>query len=207
MGSVGSNRIGMRKRGNPIRRASILGILAAILGVPRAADAATIPGSLPSSATAARLLLLDCSNDGAGPPLSATIQIRDLAPVAAPIVSVQLRRGAAATNSSDEVDGDAGASPLVFVNGGSGRYDVFVDKTASGEEAFEVTAQCWTGTGGSGVPTGTALFAAQGGAVPASSGAWPGVLVVGLLLTGCFWIGSFGDSTARLGMARDGRDH
>lgn len=207
MGLVGSNRNGMRKRGSSVRCAGVLVMLASILGSSRAVEAATFSGTLTSPASAARLLFLDCSDDGAGPPLSATIQIRDLAPVAAPIVSVQLRRGAAATNSSDEVDGDAGASPLVFVNGGSGRYDVFVDKTASGEEAFEVTAQCWTGAGGSGVPTGTALFAAQGGAVPASSRAWQGLLVAGLMLTGLSWIGSTSPATARRPEARDLRFH
>ncbi len=197
----------MRKRGSALRRLGVFAILAAILGVPRAADAATLSGSLPLPASSAQLLFLDCSDDGAGLPLSATVQIRDLAPVAAPIVSVQLRRGTAATNSSDDVDGDAGASPLVFVNGGAGRYDVFVDKTASGEEAFEVSAQCWTGTGGSGVPTGTSLFAAQGGAVPASSRACQGVLVVGLMLTGRFWIGASRAATGRRREAGDFRAH
>ena len=104
-------------------------------------------------------------------------------------MSVQLRRGAAATNSSDDGDGDATASPLVFVNGGSGRYDVYVDKTATGEESYEVSAQCWTGTAGSGVPTGTSLFSAQGGAVPAASMPWSVLLATGLLLTGLFQIG------------------
>ena len=154
------------------------------LGAPRAVDAATRTGTLPSSATAAQLLFLDCSDDGAGVPLSATVQIRDLAPGAVPVVSVQLRRGAAATNSSDDGDGDATASPQVFVNGGSGRYDVYVDKSATGEEIYEVSAQCWTGTVGSGAPTGTSLFSAQGGAVPAASLPWQVLLVTGLLLTG-----------------------
>jgi hypothetical protein len=207
MGSVGWNRIGMGNRGNSVRRAGVLVILAAVFGVPRAVDAATLAGSLPSSATAARLLSLDCSDDGAGAPLSATVQIRDLGPASAPIVSVQLRRGTAATNSSDDVDGGAGASPLVFVNGGAGRYDLFVNKTASGEESFEVSAQCWTGAAGSGVPTGTALFAAQGGAVPAASVAWQGVLVAGLMLTGVFRIGASSLSTARRRAAGDLRAH
>jgi hypothetical protein len=197
----------MRKRGSAVRRAGGLAILAASLGVSGTADAATLSGSLPSSATAARLYFLDCSDDGAGLPLSATVQVRDLAPVAAPIVSVQLRRGTAATNSSDDVDGDASASPLVFVNGGAGRYDVFVDKTASGDETFEVSAQCWTGNAGSGAPTGTSLFAAQGGAVPASSMAWQAALVVGLMLTGCFWIGTSSASTGLRGESADVRAH
>ncbi len=159
-------------------------VVAAALAAPGAAGAASLTGNLPAGATVARLLFLDCSNDGAGAPLSATVQVRDLAPVAAPLVSVQLRRGAAATNSTDEVDGDASPSPLVFVNGGAGRYDVYVDKTAAGEEAFEVVAQCWTGTGGSGAPTGTSLFSATGDAVPLAS--LPARIVLGaaLLLAG-----------------------
>lgn len=159
-------------------------LLAALVGAPGIAEAASWTGSLPATATAARLLFLDCSNDGAGAPLSATVQVRDLAPAAAPIVSVQLRKGAAATNSTDDVDGDGSASPLVFVNGGSGRYDVYVVKTAAGEEAFEVVAQCWTGVGGSGVATGTALFAATGEAVPVSSLFGRIVLGAGLLAAG-----------------------
>jgi hypothetical protein len=158
--------------------------LAALLGAPGVAGAASLTGSLPASATAARLLFLDCANDGAGAPLSATVQVRDLAPAAAPLVSVQLRKGAAATNSTDDVDGDGAASPLVFVNGGSGRYDVYVDKTAAGEEAFEVVAQCWTGVGGSGAPTGTSLFSAQGGAVPLASLFGRFALGAGLLFAG-----------------------
>ena len=146
------------------------GLLAAVgIASASAVQAASSSGTLPAGSSAAQLFFLDCANDGAGAPLSATVQVRDLAPLAAPLVSVQLRKGAAATNATDDLDGDASASPLVFVNGGAGRYDVYVDKTAAGEEAFEVVAQCWTGTGGSGVPTGTSLFSATGGAVPLAS--------------------------------------
>lgn len=157
------------------------GVLAgAVLGLPSSAGADTLAGNLPASATAARLLFLDCSDDGAGAPLSATVQVRDLAPVAAPLISVQLRKGTAATNSTDAVDGDGGASPLVFVNGGSGRYDVYVDKTEAGEEAFEVVAQCWTGAGGTGAATGTALSSATGTPVPLATGPGLAALAAGL---------------------------
>lgn len=161
----------------------LLAFLVMLGSGPWAAEAATLRGNLPASATAAHLLFLDCSDEGAGAPLSATVQVRDLSPVAAPLVSVQLRKGTAATNSTDEVDGDAAASPLVFVNGGSGRYDIYVDKTAAGEEAYEVLAQCWTGAAGTGVATGTALSSAAGSPVPMSS--LPGQLA---LLAGLGWI-------------------
>ena len=160
----------------------LLLMIGSLLGMPRSARAATRSGNLPASASAARLLFLDCSDDGAGAPLSATVQIRDLSPVAAPLVSVQLRKGTAATNSTDAVDGDGSASPLVFVNGGSGRYDVYVDKTEAGGEAFEVLAQCWTGAGGTGAPTGTALSSATGVPVPFST--WPGQAALVACLVG-----------------------
>ena len=161
-------------------------LLAVGVAAPTIVGAATLTGTLPSSATAAHLLFLECTDSGTGAPLSATIQVRDLAPVATPIVSVQLRKGAAATNSSDDGDGDAIASPLVFVNGGSGRYDVYVDKTAAGDEAYEVSGQCWTGTAGSGLAAGTSLFSSQGGAVPSGSLGWQILLVSGLMLAG--WV-------------------
>ena len=178
----------MRRRGILLRWG--MGVLLVVgLGAPRAGHAVTRTGSLPSAATAAHLFFLDCSDAGAGAPVSATVQVRDLAPVAVPVVSVQLRRGTAATNSSDDGDGDVTASPLVFVNGGSGRYDVYVDKTSTGDETYEVSAQCWTGPAGSGAPTEASLVAAQGEAVPAASLAWQALLMAGLLLTGRLGIG------------------
>lgn len=168
-------------RGSRLHLPCFLLLLGGVLGLSHSAGAATLPGNLPASATAARLLFLDCADDGAGAPLSATVQVLDLAPVAAPLVSVQLRKGTAATNATDAVDGDGSASPLVFVNGGSGRYDIYVDKTDAGEEAFEVVAQCWTGAGGTGAPTGTTLASATGAPVPFAS--WPGQVA---LVTGLF---------------------
>jgi hypothetical protein len=139
---------------------------------------ATLIGTLPGSATEATLLAVECTNDGAGEPASLTIQVRDLAPISSPVVSLQARRGFSAKSTTDAGDGDATASPSVAVNGGAGRYDVFVDKNAEGGEDFEVTAQCWTGTGGTGVPTGTSLFATQGGAVPIGS-IWSRIAMLG----------------------------
>lgn len=154
---------------------------ASLLTTAQTAWSATLAGSLPAAATEAVLLAVDCTNDGAGAPASLTVQIRDLAPVVAAVVSVQARKDFAAKSSTDAIDGDATASPAVAVNGGAGRYDVYVDKNLAGEELFEVTAQCWTGADGTGVATGTSLFAAEGGAVPSAS---PGahLLLLGLLV-------------------------
>ena len=154
-----------------------LGIAPLMLGP---AEAATLAGALPDAATEAMLLAVDCSDDGGGAPASLTLQIRDLAPAATPVVSLQARRNFSAKSTTDAVDGDASASPVIALNEGAGRYDVYVDKNLAGEEAFEVTAQCWTGASGTGATTGTSLRAAQGGAVPSVS---PGMqlLLLGLL--------------------------
>ncbi|MEZ4333049.1 MAG: hypothetical protein R3F35_14915 [Myxococcota bacterium] len=174
-------------RARPVQRrvgALLVALPAALLLAAGSARAATLSGSLAVEATDAVLLAVDCADDGSGAPASMTLAVRDLAPVAAPIVSAQVRKGFSAKNASDAVDGDVGASPSVTVNGGAGRYDVYVDKNATGAEAFEVTAQCWTGVGGTGATTGTTLFAAAGGAVPAASAPVQLTLVLALLGTG-----------------------
>lgn len=116
-------------------------------------------GSLAPAASDTDFYQVTCSNDGSGAPASLVAQVLDLAPVAAPVVSVQTQKAspAIASNTSDAVDGDAGASPASFLNGGAGTYDVFVDKSAAGAEGYTLTVQCMTAADGGGVPTGTAL--------------------------------------------------
>lgn len=177
---------------------SLCTALCGLLATAAPVGAATLSGALGSDATDARLLALDCSDSGSSAPASASIRIRDLAPVNAPVVSVQIRKGFAARSSSDPTDADVDGSPLVVVDGGAGRYDVYVDKNAAGEEAFEVEAQCWTGIGGSGSPAGTALFAQTGGAVPIADGATRAALVAALiLLGGCLAMRSRGSVDGR----------
>lgn len=129
------------------------------IGLASVASADTRPGTLGDAASASDYYQITCSDDGSGAPASLSVQIQDGAPVATPVVSVQVKRANAATNSSDATDGDAGSSPLAFVNGGAGAYDVFVDKTSTGTEAYVLTYLCMTGTNGSGVRTGTAITA------------------------------------------------
>lgn len=131
---------------------------AATISFAWAAQADTQPGSLATDAGAANYYQVTCSDDGAGPPASLAVAVRDVAPVAAPLVSVQILKGAAARNATDAVDGDAGFSPTVFVDGGAGVYDVFVDKSAAGDEGFVLSFQCTTGAGGTGNATGTSIF-------------------------------------------------
>jgi hypothetical protein len=156
-------------------------LLAIVLAAGARAD--TRPGTLGDAASAADYYQVTCSDDGSGAPASLSVQVQDGSPVSTPIVSVQAKRANAATNTSDPIDGDAGASPLAFVNGGAGAYDVFVDKTASGSEAYVLTFLCTTGTNGSGVRTGTAITATSvPTAIPVLG--FAARIVLGLLLLG-----------------------
>jgi hypothetical protein len=132
--------------------------IACALALAGGARANTQPGSLGADASAAAYYQVTCSNDGRGAPASLTVAVQDTAPVAAPLVSVQVLKDSAARNATDDSDGDAGFSPAVFVNGGAGVYKVFVDKTAAGAESFTLSFQCTTGSGGTGSPTGTSIF-------------------------------------------------
>lgn len=148
-------------------------------------------GRLPSAANEAMLLHVDCVGGGAGEPASMTVQIRDLDPVSPPTLSLQARRSFAAKSTTDAVDGDAAASPVVALNEGAGRYDLYVDKNLAGEEDFEVSAQCWSGIGGTGAPTATILQFAGGVPVPSGSTAFA------IALTGI--LSAIGSRAARAG--------
>ena len=155
-------------------------LLALCLSAPSASIASTLQADLASPASASALLAVDCANAGAGAPASLTVQVANLGPISGAFVSAQIRKGTSATNTTDPVDADGSASPAVFVNGGAGRYDVFVDKSGVGQESFEITAQCWTGAGGTGAPAGTSLFSSQGGGV--ATGSVAAVLLLGASL-------------------------
>lgn len=166
-GRAGGSGPGRRVVDTTAWRAVAIGGLLALAA--DAAQAVSFSGALPAAASAGVVLAVDCVDSGSGAPASLVVQVADLAPVAAPGVSAQIRRGNAATNTTDAVDADGLASAAVFLDGGAGRYDVFVDKTDAGAESFELTAQCFTGAGGSGTAAGTSITATGGGSVPASS--------------------------------------
>jgi hypothetical protein len=121
------------------------------------AAALTQTGSLGEPAEEVDYYQAVCSDDGSGAPASLVAQVEDLPPFATPLVSLQLQKGAAATNTTDPGDGDASASPAVWLNGAAGTYDVFVDKSVAGAESYRLSVQCTTAANGGGVPTGTAL--------------------------------------------------
>jgi hypothetical protein len=171
--------------------------LAGVLLLAGAASALTQPGSLGNPAAEVDFYQVTCSNDGSGAPASLLAQVLDAAPVAAPLLSVQMQKGLLASNTTDAVDGDGSASPAAFVNGGAGSYDVFVDKSAAGIESYQLSVQCMTGANGGGVATGTALTPIATGEIAA-----PALSVSGLLAlaAGLAAAGSLGLRRRRAGL-------
>src|SRR5262249_18847162 len=109
-------------------------------------------GSLDTPSTANDYYHVTCSNDGRGAPQSLVFQIQNTGPLAAPVMAL-VSRGNAAISATDLVAGDGG-SPLTFLNGGSGVFDVLVPKTADGASNYTFGYDCMTGTNGNGSPTG-----------------------------------------------------
>jgi hypothetical protein len=138
-------------------RARLTGLLIACMLGPGIARGEQHSGLLGSGASATDYYQVTCSDDGAGPPVSLVARVTDPAPVVEPSLSVQLRKGSAAINATDEVDADAASSPAVSINGGAGLYHVLVDKTGPGAEAYSVSLTCMTGSNGGGGPTGTTV--------------------------------------------------
>lgn len=153
----------MQARGCGWLLASAGAMLAA--GIAGPSSAHTEDGILGAGASATAYYQVTCSNNGSGAPASLITQVldTDTGSAAGALVSVQSRKANSATNSTDLVGGDAEPSPLVWVNGAAGVYDVFVDKTEGGAKPYTLTFHCMTGVDGTGVHTGTAITTRQSG--------------------------------------------
>jgi hypothetical protein len=132
-------------------------LLVTVLLLPCVGMAEQVNGGLASAESATDYYQATCSDDGSGSPASLVAEIRDPAPLVEPLISVQIRKANAATSTTDGVDGDAGSSVPVWIDGGVGLYHVLVDKTGSGSEAYTLSLRCMTGNAGTGIPTGTTI--------------------------------------------------
>lgn len=132
-----------------------------LASIPGVALAHTQDGSLGDPAASTDYYQVSCSDDGSGPPASLVAQVQNRGPTAASTVSVVVHRGIAATSTVDSTGGDSTMSPLVFVNGSDGVYDVFVSKAGSGVLSYSFTYHCMTGADGSGLHTGTTIVFRQ----------------------------------------------
>jgi hypothetical protein len=139
------------------------GLLAAgFAGIARPASAHTQSGSLGAAASATDYYQVTCSDDGSGPPASLSMRVLDTpVTLAAPLLSVQVERGGLLANATDPADGDGAYSPRVSVNGGGGVYEVLVDKSAAGADAYTIEYHCVTGPDGTGLHTGTTITVRQ----------------------------------------------
>ena len=126
---------------NTFLSVSLLGVLG-YAGSPAAHD---INGTLGKAAGATDYYQVECFDDGTGPADHLVVEIKDLAPVAAPLISVQVTKGIIARNTTDAVDGNATYSPTLTVKGGNGAYFLTVDKTAAKAEAYNIQIHCLTG--------------------------------------------------------------
>src|SRR5262245_33278495 len=104
----------------------------------------TQTGSLDATAAATDYYSVMCSDDGNGPPGSLLLQVSNVS-AGAPIVAVVADKGPLATSSSDPVNADGKPSPLAWVNGGGGSYNVFVSKSQSGVANYILDFHCMTG--------------------------------------------------------------
>jgi hypothetical protein len=127
-----------------------------ITGNASAHDQSGVLGKLPSST---HFYQVTCSDDGNGPADHLSIQVKDELPKAKPLINVLVVTGLTAQSTTDLVDGDALASPLLNIKGGDGSgtitYYVFVTKTALGKETYTLDYHCITSNE---VHTGTDIY-------------------------------------------------
>ena len=130
-----------------IKKALLTASVLSLLGYVGSASAHDQAGALGAAAAATEYYKVTCYDDGAGPTASLSLQVIDLAPVAAPLVSVQVLKGILVKNTTDAVDGNAAYSPALSLAGGNGAYSVIVDKTAIGAETYSLQYHCLTSAG------------------------------------------------------------
>lgn len=150
-----------RRRAGPGAGRALGAALVALLGLAGPARADDQNGSLGAAASATDYYRVSCFDDGNGVPASLTLQIRDVAPSNAPKISAQVRVGAQLVNTTDSNDADGAYSPLVRLNGGAAVYDVLVDKSAAGTNAYQIIVHCYSGPDGTGLHTGTGITIVQ----------------------------------------------
>ena len=126
-------------------------LLVGALGYGGIVAAHDINGALGAAAGATDYYQVTCFDDNSGPADHLIVKIKDLAPVAVPIISVQVTKQVGKTfiarNSTDAVDGNATYSPELNIKGGNGTYFLAVDKTSANAETYNVQIHCETSTG------------------------------------------------------------
>ena len=137
----------------------VLALLSAF--VCNSAGAHEVTGTLGANARAVDYYQVTCSDDGSGAPASLLVQIRDNAPLAAPVLEVLAHKSIAAS-SVNAAPADPGVfSPAIAVNGTAGVFNVFVRKTGAAAENYTLSSHCMTGANGTGLHAGTDVVLRQ----------------------------------------------
>jgi hypothetical protein len=119
--------------------------LMAVTGLASAHTQSGALGSTTSGGAATDIYSVSCYNDGSGAPAKIWYHVKDLAPVLAPVISIQVESGGI---SSDTVDGDANYSTAVTVAGTSGNLKVMKSaSTVKGSETYVAEFHCQTSNG------------------------------------------------------------
>lgn len=129
----------------PLKPVLVIMSLAMALGQANLVAAHDLSGSLGNASASIDYYQVRCFDDGAGPNGYLEVSLTDVAPVAAPKISIQVIRDDTATNATDPFDGDAGHSPTLSIKGsGDQYYFLTIDKTAAGAENYAVEYHCVT---------------------------------------------------------------
>lgn len=135
----------------------------ALLGafVCNSAAAHEVTGTLGANAQFVDYYQVTCSDDGSGAPASLLVQIRDNAPVAAPVLEVIAHKGIVASGINAAPADPGVFSPAIAVNGTAGVFNVFVRKTGAAAENYTLSCHCMTGANGTGLHAGTNVVLRQ----------------------------------------------
>ncbi len=125
-------------------RAILVGAAVAAVAGPSAAHTYVL--SRGDAASSTGYFGVICSTDGGYETDHLFLQILTQT-AGAPMVSVQVIKGAVATNTTDPVGGDALPSAPIRLRGGNGLYQVLVNKTGPGLVVFTATAHCLDASG------------------------------------------------------------
>ena len=144
-----------------IMAASFL-IAAGYAGFASAHTQAGAAGIATSAAAATDVYAVTCSNDGNGAPAKLFLQVKDLAPVRAPVIGIQASKGTIASKQGVDIkDGDTVYSTGATLSGGAGVYLLKVNKFASTVKGIETYTAQFHCTTAAGVHTGTTWVMTQ----------------------------------------------
>ena len=140
-------------KSNIIKLTVASGMLLGYMGAVSAHDVLNQP--IGATVGATDYFQVTCTTDGVATE-RLEVQVNDDT-AGASILSLQVRKGLVAKNTTDPVGANGVFSPLVSINGGNGIYDVIVDKTTAAARQYDIAFHCKSSAANGNVHTGTAV--------------------------------------------------